>query len=139
LDAYLDRHRRYATWEAMLRYKYLKTGSYGTEVIKPSLGGNIQQVRRFWKLCVIRLPLEPVVWFVYHYFVCLGFVEGKRGLWACLLRAAYILHVRAKLYELTLREERNRGFRAVAGRRGVLEERSAESGMERSDALMKGT
>ena len=35
LEAYIDRHNRYSTWEARLRHRYLSTGRYGDETITP--------------------------------------------------------------------------------------------------------
>jgi glycosyltransferase involved in cell wall biosynthesis len=103
LQAYLDRHNRYSTWEASLRYNYLTTGQYGQDTIRPRLFGNTQERRRFLKNIILRLPLEPWLWFAYHYFFRLGFLEGRRGLIASQIRAAYIGQVRAKVYELKLK------------------------------------
>ncbi len=103
LQAYLDRHNRYSTWEAGLRYSFLTTGRYGEATIQPRLFGNTQERRRFLKNIVIRLPFEPWMWFVYHFIVRFGFLEGRRGLIASQIRAAYISQVRAKVYELQLK------------------------------------
>ena len=102
LQAYLDRHNRYSTWEAALRHQLLATGKYGEDTIQPSLFGNTQERRRFIKNRVIRLPFEPWIWFTYHYLFKLGFLEGRPGLIASQIRSAYIRDVRAKVYELGL-------------------------------------
>ncbi len=111
LQAYIDRHNRYSSWEAALRHRYLTTGQYGYDTIRPRLFGNTQERRRSLKRWIIRLPLEPWLWFAYHFFVRLGFLEGRRGWIACQLRAAYIRQVRAKLYELTLVQPSGNGRR----------------------------
>lgn len=108
LEAYIARHNKYSTWEARLRHEYVRTGRYGAEAIEPRLFGDAQQRRRFLKRLAIRVPFEPLLWFIYHYFLRLGFMEGRRGLIACQIRADYIRQVRAKLYELQLREARER-------------------------------
>jgi len=100
LDAYIDRHNKYSTWEARVRYNYLKTGVYGCETIKPKLFGNSQERRRFLKSIALRVPFEPLFWFFYHYVLRLGFLEGKPGLIASQIRADYIRQVRAKIFEL---------------------------------------
>ena len=64
--------------------------------------GNSQERRRVLKMLVIRIPLEPWVWFVYHYIVCGGILEGRRGLIACQIRAQYIAQVHSKLFELEI-------------------------------------
>jgi glycosyltransferase involved in cell wall biosynthesis len=102
LHAYLDRHNRYSTWEAALRYQLRVTGRYGVQTIRPRLWGNAQERRRFLKGWIIRLPFEPLLWFAYHYWFRLGFLEGRPGLIASQIRAAYIRQVRAKVYERVL-------------------------------------
>lgn len=105
LQAYIDRHNRYSSWEARLRFDLLTSGRYGRDSIRPRLFGNSQERKRFLKLIAVRMPSEQWLWFAYHYFVCLGFLEGKRGLIACQIRASYIRQVRAKMYELELRRQ----------------------------------
>lgn len=104
LYAYLDRHNRYSTWEASLRYIYLRTGQYGRQTIRPRFWGDAQERRRFLKTLAVRMPFEPWLWFIYHYFLRLGLLEGVPGLIASRTRAAYIAQVRAKMYELSLRD-----------------------------------
>jgi len=106
LHAYLDRHNRYSTWEAALRTAYLRTDAYGEATIRPRLFGNPQERRRYLKRIAVRVPFEHWLWFAYHYFIRLGFLEGRRGLIACQIRASYISQVRAKMYEL---QNRNGG------------------------------
>lgn len=102
LEAYIGRHNRYSTWEAKVRHQFLTTGCYGGQTIQPNLFGNSQERRRWLKTMILRLPFEHWIWFFYHYVVRLGFLEGKRGLIACQLRASYIAQVRAKVLELRL-------------------------------------
>jgi glycosyltransferase involved in cell wall biosynthesis len=104
LEAYITRHNKYSTWEARLRHRYLKTSVYGKSTIMPRLFGNSQERRRFLKALIIRLPFEQHLWFLYHYFIRFGFLEGKPGLIACQIRASYIAQVRAKLYEMKTSE-----------------------------------
>ncbi len=103
LHAYIDRHNRYSTWEAALRYRYMTTGSYGADTIRPRPFGNTQERRRFIKSLIIRLPFEAWLWFCYHYFLRLGFLEGRPGLIACRIRSNYIATVRAKIFEINSR------------------------------------
>src|SRR5262249_10135548 len=97
LEAYLARHNRYSTWEARLRRRFLDGGPYGQESIGPRLFGNAQERRRFLKYLAVRAPFEPLLWFVYHYVLRLGFLEGRPGLLACRFRSEYIAQVRAKI------------------------------------------
>lgn len=103
LEAYIARHNAYSTWEANVRFKYLLTGGWGEHSIKARLFGNTQERRRFLKALALRMPVESVLWFCYHYFLKLGFLEGRSGLIASQIRSSYIAQARAKLYELQLR------------------------------------
>ncbi|WP_420457548.1 glycosyltransferase family 2 protein [Rubrivirga sp.] len=100
LEAYIRRHNQYSTWEARLRHSYLNGGSYGTQSVQARLFGNAQERRRFLKKVAIRTPFEPLLWFLYHFILRGGFLEGRAGLIASQIRASYISQVRAKMYEL---------------------------------------
>lgn len=105
LEAYIDRHNKYSTWEAHLRQTYLQEGAYGSASVQARLFGDAQERRRFLKKIAIRIPFEPLLWFLYHYVVRLGFLEGKPGLIASQIRMHYISHVRAKMYALRLQDD----------------------------------
>lgn len=100
LAAYLERHDRYAVWEAMVRRQFIDTGLYGEDSINPKLFGNIQERRRFLKRIAIRVPGEPLCWFLYHYVIRLGFMEGVAGWTACRIRMNYIRNVRRQVKAL---------------------------------------
>ena len=95
LEAYLERHRKYAIWEAALRRNFLNTGKWGESDIQPKLFGNSQEFRRFIKKFIIMMPFEAWIWFIYHYLLKLGFLEGKPGWVASKIRCNYIRQVRA--------------------------------------------
>lgn len=99
LAAYIARHNAYSTWEAEIRFRALYSGRYGEESIRPRLFGNAQERRRFLKVIAMRLPLEPWLWFIYHFWIRGGFLEGRRGLVAAQIRRAYIEQVRGKVFE----------------------------------------
>jgi len=101
LGAYIDRHNKYSTWEAMVRLQFLETGRWGKESVQPRFLGNTQERRRWLKRLAVRIPFEPQLWFLYHYVLRLGFLEGRPGLIASRMRMNYIADVRAKMYELT--------------------------------------
>lgn len=107
LEAYIARHNQYSSWEAAVRMRYFSSGDWGNDTIQPRLFGNAQERRRFLKQLVCRLPLEHWIWFVNHFFVRLGFLEGRAGLIACRIRAQYIANVKAKMHELHLMTEKS--------------------------------
>lgn len=79
LEAYIRRHNQYSTWEARLRASYLAGGDYGQEGVRARLLGNAQERRRFLKRIAIRTPLEPALWFAYHYLIRGGGSRGPPG------------------------------------------------------------
>jgi len=103
LKSYIERHNAYSTWEAQVRANFFAEGRYGADTIPSRLLGNPQERKRFLKFLVIRFPLEPLLWFLYHYLFRLGFLHGRAGLIASRMRATYIADVRAKVYE-TMRD-----------------------------------
>lgn len=115
LEAYIERHNRYSTWEARLRRAYLNDETYGPEAVAANLFGNAQERRRFLKKIAIRAPFEPILWFLYHYVIQLGFLEGKPGLIASQIRRHYIAHVHAKMYELRQQPEAEKRRREADG------------------------
>ncbi|MCG6533685.1 MAG: glycosyltransferase family 2 protein, partial [Syntrophales bacterium LBB04] len=100
LNAYIDRHNKYSSWEASVRQTFLCEPHVRSSSIRPHLFGNHQERRRFLKMIAMRVPFEPQLWFLYHFVGRLGFLEGRPGLIASQIRASYIAQVRAKLYEL---------------------------------------
>lgn len=100
LDAYRERHRRYAIWESKVRYEFLTTGRYGESAIDARLCGNAQERRRFLKRIAVRIPFEPTAWFIYHFVLRLGLLEGRAGYVASRIRAEYIADVRRRMRAL---------------------------------------
>ena len=104
LEAYIRRHNQYSSWEAAIRQRFLLRGNWGEKTIQARLFGNAQERRRFLKQLVCRCPLEHWIWFINHYVIRLGLLEGRAGLIACRLRAQYIADVRAKLHEAKIQQ-----------------------------------
>ena len=102
LEKYVERHNAYSTWEARLRRRLAATGVYGADTVRSRLLGDVQERRRFLKRLAVAVPFEAELWFLYHYVLRLGVLEGRRGLIASQLRTAYIRQVRAKIYESDL-------------------------------------
>ena len=105
LEAYVERHNYYSTWEANVRFKFLREGTWGNNSVKAKWAGNVQERRRFLKGIAAKIPFEPWLWFFYHFLFKFGFLEGRRGLIACQIRRNYIEQVRAKLFEIRLKKE----------------------------------
>jgi len=94
LYRYIEKHNEYSEWEAMVYFK----GHQGD--FEPALFGNQAQRRRWLKQKLVRLPGFPILTFLYHYVLRLGFLDGRPGLIYCSLKGIQRFHAKAKLYEL---------------------------------------
>jgi glycosyltransferase involved in cell wall biosynthesis len=93
--AWVEKHTRYAVWEASLHERFL------TDRVPKAIGRGKRFKRRLKKIA-LRLPLRPLFRFVYAYFLRLGFLDGKPGLYFCGLLAFYDLMTLANRYEQRL-------------------------------------
>ena len=96
IATWVEKHNRYAIWEAA-NYERFRN-----EPIPAKIGG-VQRFRRLLKKIAWRLPMRPVVRFVYAYFLRLGFLDGRPGLIFCGLLAFYDFLTAANRYEQQLR------------------------------------
>jgi glycosyltransferase involved in cell wall biosynthesis len=98
LSAWLERHNRYATWEAHLYRRFRRepvgVGPLGFLRLDPVRRKRV--LRRTW----VRLPCRPLLRFAVWYGARRGFLDGRQGFYFCALMAWYELAVSAKLYEL---------------------------------------
>ena len=79
---WVEKHNRYAIWEAALADRVKN------EPIPKTIGG-AQRFKRRLKKIAWRLPMRPLVRFLYAYVLRLGFLDGKPGLYFCGLLAFY--------------------------------------------------
>ncbi|MEM6505855.1 MAG: glycosyltransferase family 2 protein [Planctomycetota bacterium] len=86
ISEWLDRHNRYATYEAM---ETLKSLSMDTLKIAPLFSRDIAKRRAALKKLSFRLPARPFIKFIYTYFIRLGFLDGRAGLIYCSLQCIY--------------------------------------------------
>lgn len=96
LYRYIEKHNEYSQWEASVLVERVQGE------MSPSLFGSQAQRRRWLKSKLFRFPGFPVLTFVYHYFMRLGFLDGRAGLVYCGLKAVQRFHSKAKAYEMTL-------------------------------------
>lgn len=98
LNRYIQKHNEYSNWEASIYY----TGRMGE--LKPDIWGNQAQRRRRLKQLLIHFPGSPVIYFFYLYIFKLGILDGVPGLIFCCLSAIQLFHVKAKIYELKIKD-----------------------------------
>jgi glycosyltransferase involved in cell wall biosynthesis len=106
IDAFMERHIRYARLEAeeILRYQHGQM----TDQRSGRLFGSWPERRRALKLKVwYRLPGRPAIRFFWMFFIKRGFLDGKQGRIYCQLIATQDAMINAKLLELRLAERGN--------------------------------
>ena len=91
IDNWLERHRRYADWEAERITSYLSGGGTASFGTRRQLG--------LRKLSATLWPLRPVLRFSQKYVIQKGFLEGWQGLVFALLMAGYDLITIIKVIE----------------------------------------
>jgi glycosyltransferase involved in cell wall biosynthesis len=94
---WVEKHNRYAIWEAALADRVIH------EPIPKTIGG-VQRFKRRLKKIAWRLPMRPLVRFLYAYVLRLGFLDGKPGLYFCGLLAFYDFLALVNRYEMGLVE-----------------------------------
>ena len=83
-------------------YADFARGEQGERKIGASLFGSPLERKRFIKHCWARLPLRPLLRFLWMYVFRLGFLDGKPGLIFCTLMTMHEAVISAKLYEQRL-------------------------------------
>ena len=111
VDAFLNRHARYAELEAreivMARAGANRGHRHGR------ITGSWPERRRFIKTRIwYRMPFRPAIRFGWMYIVKRGFLDGRQGRVYCQLLASYEAMIDAQLLEL------DRAAASSAGRRG---------------------
>jgi len=96
------KHNNYATREAVdllnIRYNFVDY-----DEVTPDIWGSQAQRKRWLKIKYAHLPLfvRPLLYFVYRYFIKLGFMDGKEGLVYHFLQGFwYRFLVDAKMFEI---------------------------------------
>lgn len=103
LSAWVDKHNRYATWEAHL-YRQLRAEPLELNLFRLLRLDPFRRkraLRRIWP----RLPFRPFIRFVTWYVFRQGFRDGRAGFVFCVLMANYEFLIGAKLGELEAQEE----------------------------------
>jgi glycosyltransferase involved in cell wall biosynthesis len=96
LDRYIQKHNEYSNWEA----RVWLNGNRCEDEIQPLFWGTQAQRRRWLRHHFLEVPGSPVLFFLYKYFACLGFLDGVPGLIFCAFQGIQFFHIKAKVYEL---------------------------------------
>jgi glycosyltransferase involved in cell wall biosynthesis len=98
---WFDKHNKYSLFEAM-EGKTLLQG--GISDLSKLFGKDPSVRRRTLKNISFRLPLRPVLKFIYLYVFALGVLDGRPGLRYCLLQSIYEYMIVLKAIELRRKE-----------------------------------
>jgi glycosyltransferase involved in cell wall biosynthesis len=94
LYRYISKHNEYSEWEA-------RVFTEGKESeIQPTFFGTQAQRRRWLKLKLFMVPGFPLITFLYHYVVRMGFLDGRPGFIYCTLKGVQRFHSKAKVFEI---------------------------------------
>ena len=97
IDQFMEKHVRYASWEASLGQRVSANIEGGPESNPMVASAN---VRRKLKRLARRFPFPHWIRFFYHYFIRLGVLDGMAGYILCHLLAEYEFLIWAKTREL---------------------------------------
>ncbi len=95
------RHNRWSDLEAQEISREVPAGD-ATQVLSARLDGDPRERRRALKRMYYRLPgtLRALMYFLYRYVFCLGFLDGRAGFYFAFFQALWFrMLVDAKLYE----------------------------------------
>jgi glycosyltransferase involved in cell wall biosynthesis len=101
LSRYIRKHDEYSNWEARVWLE----GENNTRDLAPSLFGSQAQRRRWLRKKLFSAPGSPLLFFLYKYLFCLGFLDGTSGLIYCGLQGIQFFHIKAKIYELKVQSQ----------------------------------
>ena len=104
---FIERHNRYSNWDARV-YHNLAGGRDGSHSIGYSIFGSPLERKRFIKRLWTKLPLRPLMRFVWMYLIKLGILDGRPGLIFCTLMTMHEAVISAKIYENEMRRESGR-------------------------------
>lgn len=100
ISYWFERHNRYSSMEALAKVELRQQQFSPMEIL--STDPIIR--RRALKLLVYRLPLRPMIIFLYLYFVRLGLFDGRAGFYFSGMRAAYEMLIDIKAVEILRRK-----------------------------------
>ena len=102
LSRYIQKHNEYSNWEAKVWVN--DEGQHG---LSPSLFGIQAQRRRWLRKRFLGLPGSPMLFFIYKYLFCLGFLDGIPGFLYCAYQGIQFFNIKAKIYELRVNARRD--------------------------------
>lgn len=100
VDYWYERHNRYSQMEAMLTINMRSARI----ALSNLLGADPIERRRSLRQVAYRMPMRPLMVFLYLYIVRLGILDGRAGFYFSRMRAAYEMMIDLKVIELERRK-----------------------------------
>ena len=100
LSRYIRKHDEYSNWEAAVWF----AGEAASQELPAAVFGIQAQQRRWLRSKLFAIPGSPMMFFLYKYFLRLGFLDGIPGLIYCSMQGIQFFHIKAKIYELQLQK-----------------------------------
>ena len=100
LSRWIEKHNRYSTDEALETLSQLQAGEINWRNLL--FGASEVERRRALKDLSLRLPLRPLLRWLYMYFILGGILDGQAGFAWCTLQAFYEYLILLKLQELKM-------------------------------------
>lgn len=97
LTHWLSKHNRYSSMEADCLCKGNVIGDVPARLL-----GTPDERRMWLRQLYLRLPFRPLLYFLLHYVVRLGFLDGRMGLRYWILRSMYMYWIDLKVLETEL-------------------------------------
>lgn len=94
IDVFLEKHMRYASWEATVEL----SGERG--ITGGALQSQSVRLKRFLRRLSRHMPFRPLLRFLYVYVVQGGFLDGREGYYLARLHGIYEFLIVAKKYEI---------------------------------------
>jgi glycosyltransferase involved in cell wall biosynthesis len=102
LTEWIEKHNKYSLMEAMQGLNERSAGSPNADSV---LSRDPAVRRKALKALSFRMPLRPLLKFLYLYIVNRGFLDGRAGLTYCVLQSIYEYMIVIKMQELQRREK----------------------------------
>jgi glycosyltransferase involved in cell wall biosynthesis len=106
---YIQKHNEYSNWEAHVWLDGLRNEGNTTrnpEELQPAFWGNQAQRRRWLRRRFLGAPGSQILFFLYKFVLKLGVLDGVPGLIYCAMQGIQFFHIKAKIYELRINNQR---------------------------------
>jgi glycosyltransferase involved in cell wall biosynthesis len=99
IEAWIEKHNRYSTYNSRIYNQ--GTFEKSVDEVKPRFLGNVVERKRFIKQYIWpHLPGRAFFFFLYMYFLRLGFLDGLHGFHFCVMHAIFQQFVVVKQWEM---------------------------------------